>query len=40
MSRREARLDRDVAALLAARAFTEIRYPGRERPAEVGGQLR
>jgi hypothetical protein len=26
MSRRESRLDRDVAALLAARAFTEIRF--------------
>lgn len=26
MSRRDARLDRDIAALLAARAFTEIRY--------------
>jgi hypothetical protein len=26
MRRREARLDRDIAALLAARAFTEIRY--------------
>src|SRR5258708_34207723 len=26
MRRRDARLDRDVAALLAARAFTEIRY--------------
>ncbi|MEV4823225.1 hypothetical protein [Micromonospora sp. NPDC049274] len=26
MSRREARLDREMAALLAARAFTEIRY--------------
>jgi hypothetical protein len=26
VSRREARLDRDIAALLAARAFTEIRY--------------
>ncbi|GAA2078433.1 hypothetical protein [Actinomadura alba] len=26
MRRRDARLDRDVAALLAARAFAEIRY--------------
>jgi hypothetical protein len=36
MTRRESELDRDTAALLAARAFTEIRHPAGSARLESG----